>query len=263
MHLNLLIVFALLVTCESNNPLGDDNSSAQSPSNRIEDKRSLMQVKVDHGGHNAVQTPLDSQSPEWKRGAIDTTGKAEYLTEIERQVIIEINLMRADPAEYAHQYLASIRSYYHHTLLQFPGEIAISTTEGIRALDECIKELRVVKPLSPLVPKKGLTLAARDHVRDQARTGATGHTGSDRSTAEARINRYGNWDISIGENIDYGNGNARRIVTSLLIDDGVPSRGHRRNLLDGTFRFVGVSVGPHHFYRYLCVMDFAGSYQEV
>jgi uncharacterized protein YkwD len=68
-------------------------------------------------------------------------------------------------------------------------------------------------------------------------------------------------DISAGENINYGNDDARRIVASLLIDDGVPSRGHRRNLLNGTFKFVGVSIGPHPVYGHMCVIDFAGSYQ--
>ena len=112
----------------------------------------------------------------------DTIAHAEYLREIERQIIIEINMVRTDPPEYARKYLVPMRSYYHNKLLQFPGEIAISTVEGRRALDECIKELQTNKPLLPLSPKKGLALAARDHAKDQARTGATGHTGSDGST---------------------------------------------------------------------------------
>ena len=262
MRLSLLIVFSLWVSCEStNNPLPDDSSSTQSPANGAEDKGPMVLVRYEQSGHNAGQTRLAPMSPEWKGDTIDTTASAEYLTEIERQVIIEINMVRTDPAEYAHRYLVPLRAYYHHTLFQFPGETAISTNEGIRALDECIKELQVAKPVSPLSPKKGLTLAARDHARDQARTGATGHTGSDGSTTEVRLDRYGKWDISAGENIDYGNGDARRIVTSLLIDDGMPSRGHRRNLLSGTFKFVGVSVGPHRVYRHMCVMDFAGSYR--
>jgi uncharacterized protein YkwD len=196
----------------------------------------------------------------WKKETVDTTAGNEYLTDNERQVIIEINMVRTNPAEYARSFLVPLKSYYHKNLLRYPGEITISTSEGIRALNECIKKLQVTKPLPPLSPKEGLTLAARDHARDQAKTGATGHTGSDKSTVADRLNRHGKWDISAGENIDYGNGDPGRIVTSLLIDDGITSRGHRMNLLNGAFKFVGVSVGVHKVYRHMCVMDFAGSY---
>lgn len=262
MRLCLQLILALLVSFVSINwSHPDDSSSAQSPVNIAEDKESTAQVRDDQAKQSSGQVQLDSMSPKWKRETIDTTVSSGYLNDVEREVIIEINMVRTDPAEYARRYLAPLRSYYHNTLLQFPGEIAISTNEGIRALDECINELQVAKPLSPLSPRKGLTLSACDHARDQAKTGATGHSGRDRSTMETRLNRYGKWDISAGENIDYGNENARRIVTSSLIDDGVPSRGHRRNLLNGSFRFVGVSVGPHLVYGQMCVMDFAGSYR--
>jgi uncharacterized protein YkwD len=258
----LLLVLALLGSCVSiNNALSDVNSFIHSPANSTEGKESMAQATNDQTRHYAGQEPLDSMSPRWKKEIVDTSAGVEYLTDIERQVIIEINMVRTDPAEYARSFLVPLRSYYRNSLLQYPGEIAILTNEGIRALDECIKELQVIKPLSSLSPKKGLTLAARDHARDQAITGATGHTGSDKSTLADRLNRYGKWDISAGENIDYGNGDARRIMTSLLIDDGETSRWHRINLLNGSFKFVGVSVGPHNLYRHMCVMDFAGSYQ--
>ncbi len=258
----VLLVLALLVSCESiNNALSDVNSSTYSPANSTVSQESRTQAQNDQIRRNAGQAPLDSMSPQWKKETVDTTAGVEYLTDSERQVIIEINMARTDPAEYARSFLVPLRSYYRRTLLQYPGEIAILTHEGIRALDECIEELQVTKPLSSLSPKKGLTLAARDHARDQAITGAAGHAGSDNSTPIDRISQYGKWDISAGENIDYGNGDARRIVTSLLIDDGVTSRGHRINLLNGAFKFVGVSVGAHDVYRYMCVMDFAGSYR--
>ena len=258
----VLLVLALLVSCESiHNALSDVNSTPHSPANNPEGKESTAQAKNDQTKHNAGQAPLDSMSLKWKKETVDTTVGIEYLTDSERQVIIEINMARTDPGEYARSFLVPLRSYYRNRLLQYPGEIAILTHEGIRALDECIKELQVIKPLSSLSPRKGLTLAARDHARDQAMTGATGHAGSDNSTLGDRLNRYGKWDISAGENIDYGNGEARRIVTSLLIDDGVTSRRHRINLLNGNFKFVGVSIGAHNVYRYICVMDFAESYQ--
>jgi uncharacterized protein YkwD len=208
------------------------------------------------------QESKNSGDYKWSRlqGIDDTIAHAEYLTEIERQVIMEINLVRTDPSEYARKYLAPMRSYYHNKLLQYPGEVAISTVEGRRALDECIKELQAYKSLLPLSPKKGLVLAARDHAEDLERTGKTGHTGSDGSTMRDRLNRYGRWQIAIGENIAYGHEDAGRIVTALLIDDGVPSRRHRRNLLNDTYKFVGVAVRQHRVYRYMCVIDFAGAY---
>lgn len=209
------------------------------------------------------QTPRqagETSSPKWKPEIIDTTAGADYLTKTEREVIIELNMMRTDPPAYARHFLEPMKPLYRGKLLKYPGEIAISTSEGVAALEECIKALSGVKPLRPLFPKKGLTLAARDHAADQAETGAIGHAGSDGSTTVSRIERHGKWNISIGENIDYGNDDARRIVAALLIDDGVPSRGHRKNMLDAGFRFVGVAAGSHKVYRHMCVMDFAGAY---
>jgi len=192
---------------------------------------------------------------------VDTTAGADYLTEVEKQVIIEINMLRTDPASYAVNYLEPLRQYYQGKLLRLPGEIALQTNEGVRALEECIRALSSAKARKTLSPRKGLTLAARDQAKDQARTGATGHTGSDRSTVSDRMNRYGKWNLAAGENIDYGNGQARKIVISFLIDDGVPSRGHRKNLLDGSFNFIGVAVGPHPTYGRMCVLDLAGDYK--
>ena len=203
---------------------------------------------------------LVAQSNSPDPSSVDTTQGADYLNDVERQVIIEINMVRADPAEYARTYLVPLRKYYKGSLLSYPGETVIRTSEGPRALEECIQRLLSAKPVRMLSPKQGLSKAARDQARDQAKSGKTGHTGSDGSTADARVSRYGTWDQAMGEVIDYGNTQARRIVASFLIDDGVASRGHRKNLLDPDFGTVGVAVGPHPVYRAMCVIDFAGSY---
>jgi uncharacterized protein YkwD len=136
------------------------------------------------------------------------------------------------------------------------------TREGVAALDECIRELENARPLPRLSPNRGLSLAARDHVQDQGPIGNIGHSGSDGSSPTSRIERYGQWELTAGENISYGYADARKIVAALLIDDGVPSRGHRKNLLNGSFRVVGIGMGPHRVYRDMCVMDFAGAYRS-
>ena len=43
----------------------------------------------------------------------------------------------------------------------------------------------------------------------------------------------------------------------MLIDDGVPNRGHRKNLW-GNFKKVGIASGPHKTYKHLSVIDFFG-----
>ena len=203
----------------------------------------------------------DAPSATRSSDAIETTRGADYLSDVEKQVIIEMNKVRTDPKAYAANYIEPMRALFHGTILQYPGEIGIQTNEGLSALDECVRVLSSTAPVGVLSPKKGLALAARDQAKDQARTGATGHAGSDGSTMADRLNRYGKWGLSAGENIDYGNSQARRIVISLLIDDGVSSRGHRRNLLSGSFNFIGVAAGPHPVYHAMCVMDFAGAYE--
>lgn len=210
---------------------------------------------------SAGQTKPESTPPAWKVEAIETAAKADYLSPAEREVVLEINRARTDPPEYARTVLAPMRDYYRDKLLRFPGEMPVSTVEGLPALEECIKFLMAAKPVPPLSPSKGLALAARDQARDQGKTGAVGHGGSDGSTMESRLSRFGEWGGAAGENIDYGNGDARRIVASMLVDDGVPSRGHRQNLMDARFNAVGVSIGTHPTYGHMCVIDLAGSYK--
>ena len=57
-----------------------------------------------------------------------------------------------------------------------------------------------------------------------------------------------------GENISYGSAGLQ-VVIDLIVDDGVPSRGHRKNILDPGFHDVGIAIGPHLRYGTMCVMD--------
>ncbi len=188
---------------------------------------------------------------------LNTAAAAGYLSPLEKEIIFEINLFRSNPALYAEKYIAPLAKNFNNKILTYPGDLPIKTVEGVSALNECVHELKRMKPLPLIYPNKELTRAAKDHCRDQSKSGATGHTGGDRSNLRTRIERHGDWEKQIAENIAYGNTSARQTIIFLLIDDNVRSRGHRKTFLNQDLKLVGVACGSHPEYRTMCVMDFA------
>ena len=191
----------------------------------------------------------------------DVQSDIPFLNQIEKEVVEEYNLARTNPAAYA-KLLADTRKYYRGYRVEIPGRITLMTREGLSAVNEAIRFLENASPLSPLVPSPGMSKAAKDHVIDTGARGITGHSGSDGSSPFIRMNRYGKWQKSAGENISYGPNIAREIVMQLIVDDGVSSRGHRKNIFNPTFKSIGVGFGPHRTYRNMCVQTLSGGYAE-
>ncbi len=195
------------------------------------------------------------------RAQVDSMATTEYLSPLEKEILREINLARTQPAKYA-AVLEQMKSYYEDKLFKRPGEETVLTEEGLAAVEEAARFLRKVKPRPPLVSSRGLSLAAQDHVRDQGPRGAIGHRSRDGSAIADRLKRYGRWQTAFGENISYGESQARMIVAVWIIDDGVPDRSHRDNLFNTEFRTAGVSYGEHAAFKSMCVVDFAARYQD-
>jgi uncharacterized protein YkwD len=184
-----------------------------------------------------------------------------YLSPLENAVIQEINMARSNPKGYA-TFLEEWKWYFDGRLLKLPGERIILTKEGATAVNEAMSTIRSMNPVARLSPSRGMSLGAKDHVRDQGSSGSIGHRGRDGSTVWERVNRYGTWEKSVAENISYGSNKARNIVMELIIDDGVPGRGHRKNIFNPDFRVIGVACGHHETYGTVCVITFAGGYNE-
>jgi uncharacterized protein YkwD len=181
--------------------------------------------------------------------------------ELEQEVVKELNTARTTPRSYA-SHLKDMRRYFYGKELRRPGEIAVLTKEGDAAVVEAIRFLKKVKPIPPLKLSQGMSQGAHDHVEVQGRNGTVGHGSNEGSQPWERINRYGTWNKIVGENIAYGCFRPRDVVTSLIIDDGIPGRGHRKNIFNPNFRVVGVAWGPHKIYGTMCVIIFAGEYLE-
>jgi len=267
----LIIISFLFISCETLiEKLGNfslslqsdisNNSQSETPDTFASQNRipiiSNQRTKIDPGRRATQDTS------NWDIATLDTAANADYLTDIEKDVILEMNKVRTDPKKYAELYIQPRLRYYNGKNYSVPEQITIMTSEGASAVNICITALSRANSAGVLVPELGLSRAAKDHVTDQSRTGQTGHDGSDRSTPKIRMERYGSFarSFTLGENIAYGTDKGRDIVIDLLVDDGVPSRGHRINIMNKAFTQTGVAFGTHTQYRTSCTITYADGY---
>ena len=82
----------------------------------------------------------------------------------------------------------------------------------------------------------------------------------DGSNVTERVNRHSDYASYIGENISYRAGGGEETVIRLVVDDGVPTRGHRDNVFNGDFNYLGLGVHDHPTWDNCVVLDYA---QEI
>lgn len=211
------------------------------------------------------RSPSPSDGRAMPKGAQNERWSVEaraYMDPLEREILDELNLLRADPRAYT-RYMERMLGWYDGKLMRRPGGLPpIKTIEGEPALVEAIAAVKATRGMGALRPSRHLTFAAEDHVRDQGPTGEIGHRGTDGSNSYRRMSRYGTSHGLSGEVIGYGWTDARDIVIDLLIDDGIADRGHRVNILDPTYKTAGVACGQHRVYGIMCVVDMAEAYTD-
>jgi hypothetical protein len=55
--------------------------------------------------------------------------------------------------------------------------------------------------------------------------------------------------------LDFGSTEAFEVVYNLLVDDGVPSRFHRKALCaEGLYRYIGIGFASHDKHETVCVL---------
>jgi hypothetical protein len=73
--------------------------------------------------------------------------------------------------------------------------------------------------------------------------------------------RYGNVVSPSGENLAHGNVSPTEQIVNLIIDDGVPTRGHRTNIFTAAYEDIGNYLGSHTVYtKELCQNFAVGTY---
>ena len=57
----------------------------------------------------------------------------------------------------------------------------------------------------------------------------------------------------------YGETDPKKVIIQLVIDDGVPDRGHRLSIFNAGFKRVGICSGSHDMFVIQTVLDYNGS----
>ena len=154
--------------------------------------------------------------------------KASYMSKDELLMIDEINLIRSNPSGY----IPYVQEYISH--LQRNGSFGNS----IQTARDLIVELQKTPALSTLKPSECVYNAARKHGADEKRLGRSDHMGSDGSWPWDRVLRECPSLQDGNENLVGGPADIRRAVMLLLVDDGIPNRGHRKTLLNPSWKYV-------------------------
>lgn len=202
----------------------------------------FMSCPLDGNGWDFSDLGTYDEKTAWTKSFVDTARSATYLSDLEKDVILEINKARTNPRAYAALYLLPY----------------VTNGTASNAMKECIMKMKIMKPIVPLQPGKGLTLAAKEWVALQGPSEYIGHD----MNFPVRLRKYGYYSGWPGENISYGRNDPKEIVITLLEDDGVWNRGHRNNILNPGFAYIGVGFGPHKKYGYMCVQDFTERYKD-
>lgn len=171
---------------------------------------------------------LDSSRVDFQR--ISTASYEYGLSKMDKEMVKEINFVRQYPKVYA----TIVAKHLSDESKSWYG----INKEEFDAGNELIAELNNMSPAPILYPKDCVYQAAKKHGEDCRRRGFTDHTGSDGSSPFARISNFCN-GIKGNENIVGGRKNARILVIQLLIDAGISSRGHRYNMLNPIWKYIG------------------------
>ncbi|THD81771.1 MAG: CAP domain-containing protein [Phenylobacterium sp.] len=172
---------------------------------------------------------------------------------LDAAVLKEVNFARTHPAAYARQLERAAER-------GGPEGYSEVGNEDVDAMAEAIGFLMRQQPLPPLKESEGLAAAARAHAIAQGRTYQVGHVSPNGAGLSDRLHAHGVWAGLAAEDISYGYHDPAEVVRQLIVDSGVPNRGHRENIFGAHYQAAGVSCAPHREYGAMCVIDFAGAF---
>lgn len=166
-------------------------------------------------------------------------GRAQELTLQEKRVLEVINEFRSDP-----------QGFLEDKIMPYIRENNLTNNRYARSL---IRDIKKLAPLPQFSIDSSLQEMAQEFAIKSGKRGWFGH-----HYYSQRFNEYGAHLAVDAENIQYGYADPESIVIDLLIDEDVPSLGHRKNLMDKAYTVLGIGFAPHKSYDHVTVMAFGG-----
>ena len=182
-------------------------------------------------------------------------------TSVESEMITEINEIRKDPKSYIPKVESYIKTQEKFISFLDSPNVTSSTkstemksdknnnlvptgkvtsggsifTKRITAAKELIKVLESTKPLDTLVFDSTVYKVTKSHGEYLTSIGKVGHYDKDGNRPYVRFKNIGN----VSENVA---GTDSKTLLRLMLDVGVPNRGHRTNILDPNVKYVAIHI---------------------
>lgn len=186
----------------------------------------------------------------------ETSSVVETNPEYAIKVIDEINGIRLNPGKYS-SYLENYLDRLRGDVLYLKSRLPFKLNDGPAGIKEGVKFLSDANRVLPMMRSEVLDKAAASQLADLLENPQLGHFGKDGADLGKRLARFGRRNGPVAENIAFDDETPRQVALSWAIDDGVPSRQHRKNLVNTDFLMIGAACGKTAKKQSICVAIFA------
>ncbi len=194
----------------------------------------------------------------WTRTEIaeaDVARNINGISDFEKDVILYHNLVRLYPSKYLQVEILNLNDDLQtKDKIKFPNNWR-GTDINSHYYKSLISTLSRQQPLPKLSFDYGLSSTAKCLAKEQSVNGSTGHNRINCPKISSIISTR-NMGYGTGENCGYGKYNGKDAVNNLLIDEDVPSLGHRDNILNPKFTKIGAGTAFHPRYETVIVVDY-------
>lgn len=174
-----------------------------------------------------VDLPIDKELMNYVESQI----KGRGLTEEEKQFFYWSNYLRNNP-----------KGFYSGVIIPFLASFPEAKGKEAESLK---RDLLALSPLSRYGFTSQLADLSYEHANDLAEnSNQISHTDSKGRSFAQRM-KLGGVTKCAAENIYTGKNDGLLALIMLLLDIGLDSAGHRKNILNPNFGFMGLSIRPH------------------